>query len=354
MPITARTLRFEADLAAQLATITNTQVRDLVAAWADAWDEVAPDLQTALVDAMAAGDRVSRAQMLRATRLASVLAVIADNLTDLAARAGVRLTGDVAAVVAQAGSAQAAIIDSQLPSGSKLVNLQSWSRVDADTVTAIVERSTQQITSLTKPLAPDAYQAVRRELIRGVAAGSNPRQVASRMVQRAEGRFNGGLARATTIARTEMLDAHRAAAAVGQKQHTAVLGGWVWNTHLDARTCPACIAMAGREFPLEEPGPLGHQNCRCARTPKALSWADLGLDVEEPASAFPDAEAWFAGLSEAEQLQILGRRRYDAWLAGEFPISGWAQRRTTDGWRDSFHVAPAPGQSGGRRSASAA
>jgi SPP1 gp7 family putative phage head morphogenesis protein len=354
MPVTARTLRLEQALARELAAITDAQVRDLVAAWADAWDEVAPDLQTALLEVLAAGGKVTRAQMLRAQRLQAVLAIIATNLTELATQAGVRLTADVATVVTQAGTAQSAIVDAQLPAGSKLVNLQTWSRVDADTVTAIVERTTEQITSLTTPLGPEAYQAVRRELIRGVAAGSNPRQVAARMVQRAEGRFNGGLARATTIARTEMLDAHRAAAAVGQEQHAEVLAGWVWNTHLDARTCPACIAMAGREFPLEEPGPLGHQNCRCARTPVTRSWADLGFgDLDEPASVLPDAEAWFAGLSEAEQKRILGASRYAAWVAGDFPISAWAQRRSTSGWRDSFHVAPAP-QSGGRRSTRAA
>jgi SPP1 gp7 family putative phage head morphogenesis protein len=353
MPVTARTLRLQQALARELAAITDAQVRDLVSAWADAWDEVAPDLQAALAEVVAAGGKVSRAQMLRAERLRAVLGVIATNLTELATHAGVRLTGDVATVVAQAGAAQAAIVDTQLPAGSKLVNLQAWSRVDEDTVAAIVKRTTEQITSLTRPLAPEAYQAVRRELIRGVAAGSNPRAVAARMVQRAEGRFNGGLARATMIARTEMLDVHRAAAALGQEQHAEVLAGWVWNTHLDARTCPACIAMAGREFPIEEPGPLGHQNCRCARTPVVRSWADLGFgDLKEPESVLPDAEAWFAGLSEGEQKRILGAGRYEAWRRGDFPISAWAERRSTSGWRDSYHAASA--QSGGRRSTRAA
>lgn len=354
MPVTRTTLQLQRGLAAQLATITDQQTRDLVAAWADAWDEVAPDLNTALLDILVAGEKVTRAQLLRATRLQRVLALIADRLDALAGQAGVLITSDLTAVVDQAGAAQAAILDSQLPLSSRLVDLHAWSKGEERVVTAIVERTTKQITSLTKPLAPEAYQAVRRELIRGVAAGSNPRVTARRMVDRAEGKFNGGLSRALTIARTETLDAHRAAAAAGQEQHADVLVGWVWSTHLDARTCPACIAMSGREFPLTEPGPLGHPNCRCARTPVAKSWAELGFeDVEEPASVPPDPQAWFEGLSEAEQRRILGPSRYAAWLAGEFPISEWAQRRSSSGWRDSYVVAKPP-SSGGRRSATAA
>lgn len=358
MAITLETLRLERGLNAQLARVTDQQTRDLVSAWVDAWDEVAPDLNTALVDLMSAGDQITRAQLLRATRLQKVLALIADRLETLAAHAGVRITGDLATVVSQAGAAQAAIIDTQLPGHlpgqSGLLDLDAWSQIEERTVTAIVERTTKQITSRTKPLAPEAYQAVRRELIRGVAAGSNPRVTARRMVDRAEGEFNGGLARAMTIARTETLDAHRASAAASQEQHADVLAGWVWNTHLDTRTCPACIAMNGREFGLEEPGPLGHPNCRCARTPSAKSWADLGFgDVEEPASAMPDSESWFAGLTEVEQRRILGPSRYQAWLAGDFPITEWATLRSSTGWRDSYVVAKPP-SSGGRRSPRAA
>lgn len=358
MAITLETLRLQRGLNAQLALVTDQQTRDLVSAWVDAWDEVAPDLNTALLELMVSGEKVTRAQLLRATRLQRVLAVIADRLGTLAAQAGVRITSDLAAVVDQAGAAQAAIIDTQLPGHlpgqSRLVDLHAWSRVEERTVAAIVERTTKQVTSLTRPLAPQAYQAVRRELIRGVAAGSNPRVTARRIMDRAEGEFNGGLARAMTIARTETLDAHRAAAAAPQAQHADVLAGWVWSTHLDARTCPACIAMNGREFSLEEPGPLGHPNCRCARTPATKSWADLGFDdVEEPASVLPDPETWFAGLSVVEQKRILGPTRYAAWLDGEFPVSAWAQRRSSAGWRDSYVVAKPP-SSGGRRSTRAA
>ncbi|GAB2762490.1 phage minor head protein [Nocardioides pakistanensis] len=353
MAITRRTLRLEQELRDELATVTDAQARHLVRAWATAWDEVAPDLTAVLLDMLVAGDRVTRTQLLRSTRLRKALAVIADHLDTLATDAGVRITSDLQAVIDAAGGAQASVIDSQLPPNApELVDLDAWSKVDERQITAIVERSTEQITARTKPLSAEAYDAVRRELIRGVTSGSNPRETARRIVARAEGGFNGGLTRALVISRTETLDAHRAAAAVGQAQHTDVLAGWVWTAALSARTCPACFAQHGTTHPLTEPGPLGHQQCRCSRVPVTRSWADLGFpELEEPESLLPDAEAYFDGLPAADQKTILGTRRYDAWVAGEFPMSSWAVRRTTPGWRDSYVVAPAPVQSGGRRAA---
>lgn len=353
MAVTARTLRLQAQIRRDLDKITDRQTRRLVAAWADAWDEVAPDLTAALVDMIADGEKVTRAQLLRSARLRKSLAVIAAQLQHLADLAHVTITGDLQAIIDAAGEAQAKVIDSQLPPRSDLLDgLDSWSRVEARQIEAIIRRSTQQITSRTKPLSPQAYDAVRRELLRGIAAGSNPKATAARMVRRVEGRFNGGLTRALNIARTETLDAHRAAAALGQAQHADVLQGWVWLAKLDTKTCPSCWSMAGSIHALDESGPDDHQQGRCGRMPVTRSWSDLGLDIPEPPSLLPDAESLFGGLSPAEQLEILGPTRYAAWVDGRFPMTGWSVRRTTPGWRDSYGVASVP--SGGRRSRIAA
>ena len=53
-----------------------------------------------------------------------------------------------------------------------------------------------------------------------------------------------------------------------------------------------------------------------------------------------DAGEWFDGLTEPEQRSMLGRRGYDAWRAGEFPMSDWSVRKSNDGWRDSVVLAP--------------
>lgn len=343
MAVTADTLRLQAQIRRNLDKIVDAQTRALVAAWADAWTEIEPDLTAALLEQLVAGERITTAQLLRSRRLMAALQVIRGQLQTLAKDAGVLIVGDLQQVIDTAGAAQASVIDSQLPPNApQLVNLDAWSRVDADQIAAIVARSTEQITSLTRPLPAEQYAALRRELIRGVAAGSNPRETARRIMRRTEGRFNGGLTRALVIARTETLDAHRAAAQLGQTAHADVLSGWMWLSRLDTRTCPSCWAQAGTLHPLSESGPDDHQQGRCARMPVTKSWRDLGFDVDEPPSLAPSPAEQFEALTVAQQKQILGPARYDAWTRGEFPMDAWSVRRTTDGWRDSYGVAPAP------------
>ena len=355
MAVTAYSLRLQRSLIVQLEQITDRHTRDLTAAWVRAWDEVAPDLNRVLIEMLGSGDRVTRAQLLRSNRLRQALAVIAEQLATLARQTGVVITGDLQGVIDAAGGAQASILDSQLPPGfMSASDLQSWSRVDARQITAIVQRSTEQITSRLRPLSQEAYDVVRRELVRGVAAGSSPRETARRIVARAEGGFNGGLTRALTISRTETLDAHRAAARLGQAQHAEVLQGWVWLASLSPRTCQACLGMNGTVHAVSEPGPNGHQQCRCSRMPQTQSWADLGFEgIEEPASMVPDSKVFFDSLSADEQQRILGRRGYDAWRAGDFTIESWAVRQSNTGWRDSFvpAKAPTPQSKGGRSAA---
>ncbi|CAI9417328.1 phage minor head protein [Nocardioides sp. T2.26MG-1] len=358
MSVTDRTLRLQRRIERDLRKITDRQTRTLVAAWADAWDEVAPDLTATLLDMLTAGDKITRAQLLRSERLRKALTVIADRLDTLAADAGVLIIGDLRTVIDQAGGAQASVIDSQLPPRSGLLDgLDTWSRVDERQIAAIVARSTKRITARTRPLSRTAYTAVRRELLRGVAAGSSPRVTARRIVARVDAageRFNGGLNRALTIARTETLDAHREGARIARTQHADVLTGWRWVTHLDTNTCPACVGMAGTIHPVEEPGPLGHPNCRCTAVPVPKPWRDLGFtDITEPAGIYPDPQLWFDRLTVEEQRGILGPARLEAYQMGDFPMSAWAVRRSNPGWRDSYQPAPAP-HSGGRVSRTAA
>lgn len=338
MAVTPETLHLQQELQAQINHTVDQQTRDLTDAWIRAWDEVAPDLQATLTDAItqdAIGGVVAKTLMVRSQRLQQALGHIGQALTNLATQAGVRIIGDLRGSVDRAAAAQNRIVASQLPHSRFLADLGAPGAANVRALEAIVFRSAQQITSQTWPLAPDAYDVVRRELVRGIAVGANPNHTAARILARAESGFNGGLARAINISRTETLDAHRQAAAVGQAEHTEVLAGWVWLTKLDTKTCPACVGMAGSLHSLEEPGPLGHQQCRCARMPQTKSWRELGFDVDEPPSALPDPDAWFEGLSSEEKRELLGPKRYQAWAAGEYPRSAWAQQKSNPGWRDS-------------------
>lgn len=336
-------IQLQQQIDALMRRVTDAQQRALVAAWAHAWDEIATLLVPVMADALVAGTQVTATQLRAARRVQAALAIVLARLEELVGESAQIITSPLAGLVDAAGAAQASIIDSQLPPGSPLADPDSWSRVDRRQVDAIVQRTTEHIVSRLRPLSTAAEQAMRRELVRGVAVGSNPRVTARRMVARSKDGFAGGLTRAMTIARTETLDAYRAAAQAGEEQHADVLDGWVWLATLSARTCPACLSMHGREFPLTQAGPEGHPQCRCSRMPKVKTWADLGFDgIEEPPPLIGDADAFFTGLTPAQQRDLLGRRGYLAWQAGVWPREEWAVLRSTDGWRDSWVNARPP------------
>lgn len=335
--------RILAQMREQLARITDVHTREQTTAWVRAWDDVAPELEAALNELVlqATDGRLRRNDLIRSARLQNALEVIQARLALLVDGSSAGIVDALADVIDYAGAMQERLIASQLPP-SAASEITAWSRVSPAAIDAIAARASSQITKLSYPLSDEATAAMRRQLVRGVAVGENPRSVAARMVKSTEGVFNGGLGRALTIARTEMLDAHRAAAALEDQANADLLAGWMWMATLSARTCPACWSMNGREFPLDQPGPEGHQNCRCTRVPRTKTWRELGFDVDEPTSLAPDADSVFQALSPVEQRGVLGGRGYDAWRAGEFPMSQWATKRSTAGWRDSWVPAKAP------------
>jgi hypothetical protein len=341
MAITAQALRLQAQLDAHVQQVTDAQTRALTAAWVYAWAEVSADLQDTLEELLADRGVVSRATMARSLRLRAVLGQVADRLDGLASLAGVRITSDLGAVVDAAAEAQRGILAAQLPplltdEFAALVDR----RLDDAALDAIVRRTTQQITSRTQPLSAEAEDVVRRELVRAVSVGENPRVTARRMVRRAEKGFNGGLTRAMNISATEILDAHRAAAKVQQDRNAEVLQGWIWLCHLSPRTCPSCLVKHGTLHPLTEAGPEDHPQGRCSRMAKVKPWADLGFDVEEPEDQVADARAWFDALSEAERVAIMGRTRLDLLNAGKVDWDDLTTCRTTPEWRDSWVLTP--------------
>lgn len=342
MAITQESLQLEAQLTADADRITDAQIRTLVAAWVLAWSEVSADLQDTLTELYAAGGKIRRTTLVRSVRLRQVLGVIADKLTDLADDAGVTISADLPDLIDRTARAQRGILAAQLPRTLDAAALldKPWEQSDSDALAAIVKRSTQQITSSVELLAPETYDVIRRELIRGVSVGTSPRETARRMVARTEGNFFGGLTRAMNIARTETLDAHREAGRMGQDRHPEVLQGWTWLCHLSARTCPSCLARHGTVHPLSEPGPEDHPQGRCARQPRTKSWADLGFDIDEPADDIVDAREWFDALTEAEQLQIMGRARLKLLRDGDITFEDLTSKRSNTRWRDSWQITP--------------
>ena len=58
--------------------------------------------------------------------------------------------------------------------------------------------------------------------------------------------------------------------------------------------------------------------------------------------AIQDAATFFNNLPETDQRAILGNRGYEAWKAGDYPMSAWSKRQPNTGWRDSIVATQAP------------
>lgn len=200
---------------------------------------------------------------------------------------------------------------------------------DADATTAIVARTLDRITAQGFALSESGQAAVRQVLVESIMDGVGPREAGRRIIAATEGVFNGGLARATTIARTELVDAYRATGAITMARNAQVLDGWMWWTSLGSRTCAICVAMAGTVHPLTEPGPEGHPNCRCARVP-------LVTGGNQPTQSGQD---WLESQPLSVREQVLGPGRLAQWEDGR-PLADMVEKRPNPGWRDSVQLLP--------------
>jgi SPP1 gp7 family putative phage head morphogenesis protein len=317
--------------------MTDAQTLAITRAWVEAWAAISPDFQIAVLDLMAQAKdgNVSRSVVAKSIRLRDALQSARAMLDSLAAQTQTVVVNDVGTAVLDALDTHAALIGSQLPANAAQVGV-SFTRMSPEALAAIDTRTTEQIHSSTRPLPSDVERIMKRELIRGIAVGDNPTRTASRIMSQAEGRFNGGLTRALTIARTETLDAHRAATQASEKANKAILEEWEWHAALNARTCPSCWAKHGTRHPLDESGPNDHQNGRCARVTVTKSWKDLGFDIKEPESLTEDAEKVFNNLTTDTQKAIMGPQRLELLQSGRISWADLSTKHSTDGWRDSY------------------
>jgi SPP1 gp7 family putative phage head morphogenesis protein len=164
--------------------------------------------------------------------------------------------------------------------------------------------------------APRLAARASNEMVAGVAEGASARRIATRVREV----MGGGLSRALTIARTETLRAYREVAHDTYDANASVRTGWVWSASLTGRTCPMCIVMHGRVFPLNR-RLRSHPNCRCVVVPLTAG------------AARPETGAqWFARQAEGLQKSVLGAGKFEAFKAGSIQLSDLVGEREDERW----------------------
>lgn len=336
------TLRIHGGIRIRIADEVDGITDDLVRAWANGWQLVLSDWESAVTDLQHIRDDgrwPTRSQIIHAERVQKALEATFAGLNRLSDLAGVSISYGINNAT-QAALGHIDVIGSQLPGGVRGEIASHLIRADPEQIRAIVVRTQEQVTKTLSPVAGDAFTTLRSTLVRGVANGQNPRIVARQMVRGLELGFNTALTRAMVIARSEILDAHRAGALAVRQANTDVLAGWEWIAQLDSRTCPSCWAQHGTMHPVDEFGPIDHQQGRCAAMARTKTWKELGFDIPEPPSIVPDGETTFFGLPQADQVKVMGQKRLDLLTSGQVQWSELSTLQHNPGWRDSQVVTP--------------
>jgi SPP1 gp7 family putative phage head morphogenesis protein len=377
--VTRSTLALTRRLRSDIGTEADGADRHLTTQWVNAWDQLAPAWERAATQLAAIAVRDGRwptvHQIARNDTAMAALEASGKALTVLAADTDATASAAAGRVVEIDAELEPRIIGSQAPEtktealtrrvarrvaeadeepppditdggmvpppdeasilGPAIIASIVAGRFEPSALAAIIARAAGRIHADTTPLSDEAVAAMRAALIEGVIVGDNPNDVARDMVGRVEGAFNGGLTRALTISRTEMLDAYRAASAYIHRANADLVTAWQWYARLDSRTCVACWSRHGRTYAVSVPGPDDHPRGRCTRLPKLATWAELGITAPEPPSLLPNGEKTFNQLSRADQLAIFGPSRLELYRSGAVTWDQLATWRENPQWRRS-------------------
>lgn len=174
----------------------------------------------------------------------------------------------------------------------------------------------------------DAANKARKDILTSLALGHNPRKTA-RVLRKT---LNISQRRALLIARTETLRAHREGNRQTYQRNPHLVTAWIWHAAASERTCAACWALHGQEFPLEEK--MGaHPACRCTMVPKTKTWREMGYQIDGD-EVVPQGEDLFAQQSDETQKKVLGSQ-YDRYKRGEITLNDFVSVRNSE-WGTTY------------------
>ena len=294
--------------------------RAMIAAYRQAWARIQEELTrldaeyTAMV---AAGEQPGITWIYQYNRLGSFRAQVEKELGKFSVLAEGTIHSEQRAAIAQAPK-QAKALAQALVSAT-------WDTFDDPAAVEYMVGLTQTASplhALLVAMGVDGAREAEDALVQNMLLGYNPRQTARELRKI----FGGVLSRALTIARTEVLRAHRLATRESYRANSDIVRGWMWHSSADQRTCGCCWAMHGTKHGLDEELD-GHPNCRCAMIP-------IIKGVDFPVQ--PGGEI-FQEMSAAKQINVLGPAKWQAWQTGQItldedPLTGIVGRKYSPVW----------------------
>lgn len=273
------------------------------------------DLARKIAEAKAAGVEISPTWLQRERRLA----ILVDQVKDQIARFGSTATAvtmreqrAAIEIALRQTNETFALLTGIDPSSPNALGTQLNPRFIEDAVGMMGDGS-PIIEYYRQTLAPKVAEAIRVEVIKGVATGTDFRTIADRLLR--TGQITKSRALAT--ARTEVNRVRRETTRAIYQDNSDIVSGWEWVASKSRRTCPACLAQDGKVYRLDDEFPQ-HINCRCTLIPVII-----GLP-RRPRTLGRD---WFDQQPIAIKEEILGKEAADAYVRGEVGLGdfvGWA------------------------------
>jgi SPP1 gp7 family putative phage head morphogenesis protein len=224
------------------------------------------------------------------------------------------------------GAAALAAIGMGLAHSAELVKLAgTFTSLDSGAITPLLNylRQDGPLYARLKLITTGTLDRVIEQIISGVGQGFNPQKIA-RLIQDA---FGGGLTDALRNMRTVQLWSYRDSA---KANYTAAgIIQWVWYSELDSLVCEACASEHGTIHDMNETLD-GHYNCRCAMLPY----------IEGLSPVEQTGQEWFNNLTEAQQVEFMGKNKLDAYRAGKFEFSQLGRNTPNDVYGEMRTVTP--------------
>lgn len=306
----------------------------------DAYQGVADAIRqalTRLLDQRAAaeakGESVGLSWLFQRDRLTAMLDQARQQIDHYAARLGPAIAGYQRQAAGMAGAHSLEAVEAQIADDMQRLRVVSaWNRLPVGAIDHLIGALADG-TPLSKRLeqiAPKAVPEIRRAIVQGFAVGKGAKALSKDVSDAAN------IARddALRLVRNETLRAYRETARSTYEANSGTVSGWRWTASRSARTCAACLAMDGREFPADQPM-MTHPCCRCVMSP-VVRRPDGSDEETKPRES---AEDWLRRQDAAKQDTILGSHAAgEAFRAGKVALIDFVGVKQSDQWGNSIQA----------------
>lgn len=195
------------------------------------------------------------------------------------------------------------------------------------------------ISSLEADAAARVRDQIRIGLVEGEDIDSIVRRIrGTRSLGYRDGVLEISRRNAAAVVRTAVNHTVSVAREAVYEDNADIIKGVEWSSTLDTRTCPECMGLDGKVFPVKSGRrPPAHFACRCSTVPVTKSWKELGFDIDEVRGTrasmngqVPDTldyGQWLRKQSRETVEDALGPTRADLFIKGKLDITKFTDIR---------------------------